>query len=459
VSLFILWFSIAMQGYLLAVGLASWLELRRHRHLGKFDRSADMLSSATTPPVSIIVPAYNEAAGIVDSVRSMSMLSYPRFEIVIVNDGSTDETLDRMIEAFRMEAISTPYRGDIATAPVRAIYRSRLPLPIILVDKENGGRADAINTGINVSRYPYVLLTDADVVLDGYCLLRAMRHVLEDRQATVAVGGNVRPLNGANVEYGKVTKADLGPTLLERTQVLEYVRSFVATRPGWSRFNTMLLLSGAFGLFRRDVLTEVGGLSRGHLGEDLDVTMRIHRHLRDQKRRYRIVYAPDAVCWTEVPNTREVLSRQRIRWHRGLFAAVRDFAPMLGNPRYGGLGLVAWPLFMLFEFVAPIIEFIGWFVIPISLLSGRLNWPVALSLLLIAYFIGAANSLLALLLDEAFGYFSRPIDALRLIGVAFLENLGMRQRTVWWRTRALWGGRSSWAWGNMQRRGVANLSN
>lgn len=458
-SIVILWFSIAIQAYLLAIGLASWLELRRHRHVAEFDRSVDMLSSATTPPVSIIVPAYNEAAGIVDSVRSMSMLSYPRFEIVVVNDGSKDETLSRLMEAFRMEAISTPYRADIATAPVRAIYRSRLPLPIILVDKENGGRADAVNAGINASRYPYVLLTDADVVLDGYCLLRAMRYVLEDRQATVAVGGNVRPLNGASVEFGKVTRADLGPTLLERTQVLEYVRSFVATRPGWSRFNTMLLVSGAFGLFRRDVLAEVSGLRRGHLGEDLDLTMRIHRRLLDQGRRYRIVYAPDAVCWTEVPNTREVLARQRIRWHRGLFAAVRDFAPLLGNPRYGRLGLIAWPAFILFEFMAPIIEFIGWFVIPTALLTGRLNVAVAGSLLSIAYFMGAANSLLALLLDEAFGYFSRPIDALRLIGVAFLENLGIRQRTVWWRVRALLGERSTWAWGNMQRRGVANLSN
>jgi cellulose synthase/poly-beta-1,6-N-acetylglucosamine synthase-like glycosyltransferase len=448
---------IAMQAYLVFLGLVSGAALRRNHHIGRFGRISEMLSSRTTPPVSIVIPAYNEAAGIVDSVRSMSLVRYPRFEIVVTNDGSTDNTLEEMIKGFDLEEVRIPYRPDIETAPVRAIYRGRGAVDITVIDKENGGRADALNAGINAARYPYALCTDADVILDAACLMRSMQRVVEDRRRTIAVGGNIRPLNGSTVELGHMIGASVPRKLVPRMQILEYVRTFLASRPGWASMAALPLVSGAFGVWKRSAVLAVGGFTRGHMGEDMDLTMRLHRFHIERGIDYRIVYEPSAVIWTEVPDTLRVLKRQRIRWHRGLMQAVRDFLPMTFNPRYGKVGLVTWPGMFLFEYLAPIVEMLGWFVIPTALLLGALNTASLVFLLLIAVGMGLMNSLVALLLDETYGYFNSPSDTSRLLAMALIENFGLRQITVLWRIRALFGGRSVRGWGNMERRGVRNL--
>ena len=454
---FILGFVILMEAHMIVIGFLSLRSLRRDRLVARFGRIDELLSSDLLPPVSIIVPAFNEAAGIVDSIRSMSMLRYPRFEIIVVNDGSQDDTLERLRVGFRLSEVTVPFRREIATAEVRGIHRSTLPLPIIVVDKENGGKTDALNAGINVAKFPYVLLTDADVVFDGECLLRAMRHVVEDRDRVVAVGGNIRPINGSKVNRGRVVETHMPRNMLERMQVLEYIRSFIGARPGWSMVNGLLLISGAFGIYRRDVMAAVGGFRKGHLGEDLDLTMRLHEHMRDSGADYRIVYAPDAVCWTEVPTTFSVLRKQRIRWHRGLAMVLADFKYMLFNPRYGAVGLAAWPSFFLFEYVAPIVEIVGWVVLPLALFTGNLDAAVAVPLLLFAILLGAIKSLIGLFMDESYGYFTSPLDAMRLVTLAFVENLGFRQRTVVWRITSLFMGNKPPEWGDMKRRGVANV--
>jgi cellulose synthase/poly-beta-1,6-N-acetylglucosamine synthase-like glycosyltransferase len=448
---------IVMQAYMIILGLSSAAVMRRVHHLDRFGRVSEMLSSQTSPPVSIVIPAYNEATGIVDSVRSMSIVGYPRFEIVITNDGSSDETMKALIEAFHLERVRIPYRPDIPTAPVRGIYRGHGAVDITVIDKENGGRADALNAGINAARYPYALCTDADVILDANCLVGAMRRVVEDRQRTIAVGGNIRPLNGSRVELGHLIKAGVPRKLVPRMQVLEYLRTFLASRPAWSRMEALPLVSGAFGVWKRSAVITVGGFSSGHMGEDMDLTMRLHRHHIDNHIPYRIVYEPSAVIWTEVPETLRVLRRQRIRWHRGLMTAVRDFMPMTFNPRYGKVGMVTWAAMFLFEYLAPIIEFIGWITIPTALLLGALNITSLVILLALAFGVGLLNSMLALLLDESYGYFNSRADTVRLIVMALIENFGMRQITVVWRIRALIGGKETRAWGNMERKGVANL--
>ncbi len=448
---------ILMQTYLIFLALLSAVAMRRSHHLNRFGRVSEMLSSQTSPPVSIVIPAYNEAVGIIESVRSMSIVGYPRFEIVITNDGSSDETLQRLIEGFKLERVRIPYRPDIPTAPVRAIYRGRGSVDITVIDKENGGRADALNAGINAARYPYALCTDADVILDAKCLVAAMRRVVEDRQRTIAVGGNIRPLNGSAVQLGHLIRSEVPKRLVPRMQVLEYVRTFLASRPAWSRMDALPLVSGAFGIWKRSAVIAVGGFTSGHMGEDMDLTMRLHRHHIDNKIPYRIVYEPSAVIWTEVPDTLRVLKRQRIRWHRGLMRAVRDFMPMTFNPKYGKVGTVTWAAMFLFEFLAPIIEFAGWFLIPLAFILGALNVTNLMVMLGLALGVGLMSSLLALLLDESFGYFNGRADTARLVVMAFIENLGFRQVTVAWRIRALIGGRSTLAWGNMERKGVANL--
>jgi cellulose synthase/poly-beta-1,6-N-acetylglucosamine synthase-like glycosyltransferase len=448
---------IIMQAYMVGLGLHSGAVMRRIHHLDRFGRVSEMLSSYTSPPVSIIIPAYNEAAGIVASVRSMSIVGYPRFEIVVINDGSSDETLEELVEAFNLELVRIPYRPDIPTAPVRDIYRGRGTVDITVIDKENGGRADALNAGINAARYPYALCTDADVILDANCLVGAMRRVVEDRERTVAVGGNIRPLNGSRVELGHLIRAEVPKRLVPRMQVLEYLRTFLASRPAWSQMEALPLISGAFGVWKRSAVVAVGGFTIGHMGEDMDLTMRMHRYHIDNHIPYRIVYEPSAVIWTEVPETLRVLRRQRIRWHRGLMTAVKDFLPMTFNPRYGKLGMITWAAMFLFEFLAPIVEVVGWVTIPSALLLGALNTTTLFVLLALAFGIGLLNSLVALLLDESYGHFNSKADTARLIVMALIENFGMRQLTVVWRIRALMGGKATRAWGNMERKGVANL--
>jgi cellulose synthase/poly-beta-1,6-N-acetylglucosamine synthase-like glycosyltransferase len=449
---------VLMQGYLLFLGIMSANVLRRGHHLNRFGRVWELLSSQTTPPVSIVIPAYNEAEGIVDSVRSMAIVNYPRFEIVITNDGSTDGTLQALIDGFGLERVQIPYRPDIKTAPVRGIYRGRGSVSITVVDKENGGRADALNAGINAARYPYALCTDADVILDANCLIAAMRRVIEDRVRTVAVGGNIRPLNGSKVKLGHLVEASVPKGLIPRMQTLEYLRTFLASRPAWSAMEALPLVSGAFGIWKRSAVIAVGGFTSGHMGEDMDLTMRLHRHHIDNDIPYRIAYEPSAVIWTEVPSTTRVLRRQRIRWHRGLMTAVKDFGPMTFNPKYGKVGMVTWAGMFLFEYLAPMIEFVGWIVVPTAYLLGALDAISLVAMLALAFGMGLLNSLLALMLDEAYGYFNSPRDAFRLIVMALIENLGLRQMTVVWRIRAVIGGESTRSWGNMERRGVAQLA-
>jgi cellulose synthase/poly-beta-1,6-N-acetylglucosamine synthase-like glycosyltransferase len=448
---------VAMESYLLFLTATSALTLRRNHHLHRFGRVGEMLSTRTAPPVSILIPAHNEEAGIVDAVRSMSIVRYPRFEIVVINDGSTDGTLDALIQEFGLARVRIPYRPDLPTQPIRGIYRGRGAVDITVIDKENGGRADALNAALNAARYPYALCTDADVILDADCLVTSMQRIVEDRERTVAVGGNVRPLNGSVLRLGHLVRASVPKGLIARMQLLEYLRTFLAGRPAWSALNALPLISGAFGVWKRSAVIAVGGFTTGHMGEDLDMTMRLHRHHREKGIPYRIVYEPSAVIWTEVPDTVRVLRRQRIRWHRGLLTAVRDFMPMTFNPRYGKLGMITWPGIVLFEFVAPVVEAAGWLVIPLALLLGALNTTLLFWLLLLAFGLGLLNSLLALLLDESYGYFNNPTDTSRLIAMAVVENLGLRQLTVAWRIRAMIGAGKG-GWGDMERQGVTNLA-
>lgn len=454
----VLVYFVALQIQMFALTIGSAVVLHREQTVERFGRVEDMLTSSLAPPVSLLIAAYNESVGIVDVVRSMSMVSYPKLEIVVANDGSTDDTLDELIEAFEMIRVPYPMRAIIPTARVRAVYKTKLPIDLTVIDKENGGRADALNAAINAARYPYVMATDADVLIDGHALAHAMRLVAEDRDRTVAVGGNIRPLNGCSIRLGHVVEAAMPDSLVARYQILEYVRAFVSSRPAWGAINCLPLVSGAFGVFRRDTLVDLGGYTSGHLGEDLDLTMRIHRHYRDRGTPYRIRYSPAAVVWTEVPATRTVLRRQRIRWHRGLMRAVRDFKSSFLNPRHGAVGMLMWPAQVLFEFLAPIIEFAGYLVIPIALSAGAISPMTVGVAFLMALSLGALSSLAALLLDERFGYFNDPLETLKLLGLVLVENLGLRQMTVWWRIRAMLGGPITRVWGNMERRGVTRLA-
>ncbi len=458
INYLVLAYVILMEVQILVVAAASYLALRRDQFTKRHGRIRDLATSDTTPPISIIIPAYNEAAGIVESVRSTAMLHYPRLEIIVVNDGSNDLTVQRLVEAFDMVPIDFPFRPAIETQKIVRIYRSRMPLPVVLVDKENGGKSDAINAGVNVSQYPYFMATDADMIIESEALIHAARHFVEDRAHTVAVGGNVRPLNGSKVRSGSVSEVKLPRRPIEMVQVVEYIRSFLAARPGWSAMRSLLIVSGAFGIFQKLAVVEVGGFRNDHLGEDMEMTMRLHRHNLRNKRDYRIVYAPDAVAWTEVPSDWAVLRKQRIRWHRGFIQVIWQYRGMIFNPRYGRIGLVGWPSFIAFEFIAPIVEFLGWLIIPLSIALGYVNVEVAVPLAAVALLLGAVNSVVSLFLDDRFGYYDEAGQTIRLLLYSLAEHLGLRQRSTWWRVRSMFWNPSRKVWGDMQRTGVGNLA-
>jgi cellulose synthase/poly-beta-1,6-N-acetylglucosamine synthase-like glycosyltransferase len=431
-------------------------ELFGFMHRSRIESPDELMRSPLTPGVTIIAPAWNEALGVVDSVRSLLSLEYPDFQVVVVSDGSTDDTMEKLIAAFELEQVEYAYAPDVPTAPFRALYRSRIEQRVTVVDKDNGGKADAINCGINVADTPLVCVIDADSVLDMDALSKAARPFVDDPERTVAVGGIVRIINDSLVERGHVREVRLPRAHLARIQVMEYLRAFLAGRSGWSRVNGLLIISGAFGVFRRDVVAEVGGFHPHTLGEDMELVVRIHRHLREQRRPYRVVFIPDRVCWTEAPEDLRNLRTQRIRWHRGLTDVLRIHRGMALRPRYGAAGMFAMPHFVLFEWLAPVVELLGVLLVPISWWLGYVSNAFALAFVALALLFGIFLSVAALTLEElALRRYPSVKQLLLLVTYALVENLGYRQVTAWWRIRGLARElrRSEATWGSLERKG------
>ena len=413
-----------------------------------------LMQSDALPPITILVPAYNESATIEASVTAILTLEYRNFEVIVVNDGSKDDTMGRLRHAFDLYEIPRTYPDTIPSAPVRAVYRSRARTRLMVIDKENGGKADSLNAAINASRFPLVIAVDADTLIEPDALLRLTRPFLLGRKIA-AVGGTVRVANSCTVKDGRVADARVPRRFLPGIQVVEYLRAFLFGRLGWNRLGGSLVISGAFGLFRKEYLLAIGGYRLESIVEDMDLVIRLHRYLRRQKIAYEISFIPDPVAWTEVPESGRILGRQRERWHRGLIAAVWEYRGMLFNPRYGRVGLVAVPFFALGEMLAPLIEVLGYVVTIVGLAYGVINVSFALLFLLVAWGYGMLLSLWAVALEEAsFRRYRRVGDLARLLLFATLEAFGYRQRTVWWRLKAfvtVW--RRRQVWGEMTRKG------
>ncbi|HSO01640.1 MAG TPA: glycosyltransferase family 2 protein, partial [Gaiellaceae bacterium] len=426
-----------------------------HLRLRGHSPVAESFASPLTPPISILLPAYNEEAGVVESITSLLNLRYPEFEIIVVNDGSKDGTIGRLREAFDLVPVRKALRQEIATAPVRAAYVSRRQRNLWVVDKENGGKADALNAGVNAARYPYVCAIDADAVLEEEALLRVSTPILDDPDLVVATGGIVRIANGCVVDRGRIVSVGLPRSRLATLQVIEYFRAFLIGRIGWSRLNALLIISGAFGLFRRSLVTEVGGYATDTVGEDVELVVRLHRHLRERGEEYRIEFVPDPVCWTEAPEGFRVLSRQRRRWHRGLGETLWRHRRLTFNPHYGHLGMQAFPYFLVFEFLGPVLELLGPPAIVVWWSFGLLSLPFLLGFLAVAFLLGILLSIAALALEEfSFRRHRRNREVARLLFFSVVENLGYRQLVAFWRFLAFIDlARRRRGWGEMQRKG------
>lgn len=451
----ILYFLALNSFYALLLALAI-PEIWEQTRLAEDDDLVRLLGSGASPPISILVPAFNEQATIEASVTAILTLDYRAYELIVVNDGSSDDTLDRLQDAFDLYEVPRIYPEAVATRPMRALYRSRSRPRLLVIDKENGGKADSLNAGINASRWPLVIAVDADTLIEPDALLRLTRPFLLGRHVA-AVGGTVRVANGSTIRDGRVLDARVPPRVLPGIQVVEYLRAFLFGRLGWNRLGGNLIISGAFGLFRKDYLLAIGGYRTDSIVEDFDVVVRLHRYLRDRRIPYEIPHVSDPVAWTEVPETHAVLGRQRERWHRGLILTMWKYRGMLFRPRYGRAGLVAAPFFLFGEMLAPVIELLGYLVTVCGMWLGYLDLSYALLFLLVAWTYGMMLSIWGIVLEEiGFRRYSRWSDLLRLLAFAGLENFGYRQLTVWYRLRAFWSAaRSRNVWGRMTRTGFA----
>jgi cellulose synthase/poly-beta-1,6-N-acetylglucosamine synthase-like glycosyltransferase len=448
------YFALLGLNYLALTALA-WRSLTRHHRSRRYSGIDEAFASPLTPAVSVLLPAYNEAPGIVESVRSLLALRFSRYEIIVVNDGSTDATLDELIDNFDLVPVQMASRPATKHAAVRVAYLSRRHPELVVIDKLNGGKADALNAGISIAQHPYVCAVDADAILEPEALMRLAKPLLDDPHLVVAAGGIVRIANGCEVESGRVTRVGLPRSRLATLQVVEYFRAFLVGRVGWTQVQSLLIISGAFGLFRRADIETVGGWWPGTVGEDMELVVRLHRHFRDRDEEYRVVFVPDPVCWTEVPETLGALSRQRRRWQRGLAETLIHHRAAALRPRYGRFGLFAVPYFVVFEMIGPAVAVGGYLLLPIAFVLGLVSGTFLLAFFLVAVLVGQLLSVSALALEEfSFRRQQRGRDLVRLVWYAAIENLGYRQLTDVWKVQGLWDVlRRRSGWGEMTRRG------
>lgn len=452
----VIFYFVLLNGTYLWMTLLAFGALRRYALRMSSVDPDELMSTAGLPPVTLIAPAYNEEPTCVESTRSLLTLRYPSYDILVVNDGSSDGTLQRMIDAFELEPAARAPVAQIDTATVRGIYRSTVHPNLWVIDKENGGKADALNTGINYCRHPLFCAMDADSLLEPEALTRIVRAFLEDA-STVAAGGVIRIVNGCKVRSGIVEEVRLPRNFLARIQVLEYLRSFLAGRMGWDALDATLIISGAFGMFSRRHVVEIGGYLHDTVGEDMELVVRLHRHCREKGEKYRVAFVPDPVAWTECPENLEVLGRQRDRWQRGLVESLWRNRVMILNPKYGRIGMLAAPYYFFLEVLGPVIESLGYLTFVAALVLGRASTAYVLAFLAVAFALGISLSFAAVGLEElSFRRYPKMRDLTTLLVIAVVENVGYRQLSIWWRLRGMISKfRGASAWGAMERKGFS----
>jgi cellulose synthase/poly-beta-1,6-N-acetylglucosamine synthase-like glycosyltransferase len=440
---------------LLVLGWRAIATYVRRRRLIDYDEIA---RSPLTMPISMVVPAYNEGPVIVDSVRALLGARYPTLEVVVVNDGSTDDTLDAMIAAFSLVPATRVPVARLDTAHIHRILVCPDDDRLVVIDKANGGKADAINAALCYARYPLFCTIDADTLIEDDALLRLVRP-FQIEPDTIACGGIVRVVNGCRVEGSRVVDVHMPRRLIENVQVVEYLRAFLAGRTGWAKLGALLIISGAFGVFRRDLAVACGGYDTTTVGEDAELVVRLHRYCRDHDIPYRVSFLADPVCWTEVPRSFPILCRQRNRWHRGLLETLARHRGMIFRPRYGIVGMLGMPYFAIFEALGPLIETTGYLVAAGSLALGLLDPYLALMLLVLSLTYGLVLSFGALIVEEhAFRRYRSWRCVGRMVFAAVVENFGYRQASNFvraWSFVTLVRGSGN-GWGEMARSGFGS---
>jgi biofilm PGA synthesis N-glycosyltransferase PgaC len=455
----ILVYSILLMICYVLIGAFSVIETRNYLNKNSFTDYRVLASSTEAPSMSIVAPAYNEGSTIIENVRSLLSLHYNNLEVIIINDGSKDDSLEQLIGAYDLFKIDFFVNQHIKTKPVRGVYKSHNPVyrKLIVVDKVNGGKADALNVGINIAKNSYFVCIDVDCVLEQDSLLKLAKPFLENStQRVIAAGGVVRIANSCEIEGGRLVKVNLAKNFLPRVQTLEYIRAFLLSRMAWTRLNGLLLISGAFGAFDREIVIKCGGYNPNTVGEDMELVVRMRCYMEERDEPYRVSFIPDPLCWTEAPTSFKILGRQRNRWARGTIETLKLHKKMFLNPRYGLLGMLSYPYWLFFEFLAPIIEFFGIISIVVYCLLGSINWS-ALLIMAGVVCIGILYSIFAIMMEVlTYNQYKQKKDILRLMLIAVLEPLIFHPFVVW---SAIRGNidllRKHNGWGEMTRQGFA----
>jgi len=452
----VLAYFLLVNGFYLVLLASAGGSLRRHSRRIWHERREAWLGSEAAPRISVLAPAYNEAATVAESVRALLTLRYPNLEVVLVNDGSPDETMAVLEREFELSAVHPVFRRQVESKPVVGIHRSRVKPELVVVDKENGGKADALNAGLNVATGDLMCAIDADTLIEPDALLRMVRPFLESDDV-VAAGGTIRVANGSAVRSGRVVAPVAPRGVLPGVQAIEYLRAFLFGRLGWNSLGGNLIISGAFGLFRRDAMVAAGGYVHDTVGEDMELVANLRRRGIEEGGPQDVRFVPDPVAWTEVPESLRVLGRQRDRWQRGLADVLWRHRRLCLNPRYGALGMVVFPYFVAVELLGPVVEALGLLGLAVALPLGAVDLAFAGLFFAVAYGLGLILSVATLVLEELGARrYERFRDRLVMLPWAVLESLGYRQLTVVWRLRGLWRylrGRQDW--GAMTRKGFA----
>ena len=431
----------------------AFFSIKKHwvsKELEEFDK---IFQSEFYKPVSIIIPAYNEEATIVDNVKSILALKYPEFELVVVSDGSTDNTISQLKENFNLKSSSRSYEEKLNTKNIKNVYDSADYPNLVVVDKENGGKADALNAGINLAQFPLVCNIDADSLIDDKALLKIVEPFARDWRV-IAAGGSIRIANDCKIKGGQIQEVNLSKKAIVKMQVVEYLRAFLFGRVGWAAIDSLLIISGAFGVFRRKHVITAGGYSTNTVGEDMELVLKLNRKLKEINRDYKVMFFADPVCWTQVPEDVETLGNQRRRWQRGLGQSLLLNKELFFNRDYGLLGLLAYPFYFFVEFLGPIIETIGYISMFLTIILGSGISQVVILFFISAILMGILLSTLSLFFEVmTFHKYKSFKDILNLFLFSILENFGYKQIHTFWRLRGIFDLiRKKEGWGKQNRK-------
>ncbi len=455
---FILFFAVSVMFSYLVLAFISSFALKSYLKSNRYVNYNALLALRDAPYVSLIAPAYNEGRTIKENVHSLLSINYNNFDVIVVNDGSKDNSIEVLTDEFDLVLSEKRYKAQLKTKEIRGIYVSANPSfsKLIVVDKFNGGKADALNVGINVSEHPFVVCIDVDCIMEKDVLLKLTKPFLESSdKRIIATGGVVRIANSCEIKNGKIVNVNAPENWIARIQVLEYLRAFILGRMAWAKLDGLLLISGAFGMFDREIVLASGGYNTKTVGEDMELVVRMRRYMIEHKLPYTVKYIPDPLCWTEAPESYDILIKQRARWTRGTFETLLIHRKMFLNPKYKILGLLSYPYWVLYEYWAPIIEMTGLLITVLFIFLGILNWKFFSLLLLLVYLFAIMFSCMALLAEETtYKKYNTFSDLRKLIFIALLEPIIFHPVTVFAALKGNWQKlKGTSGWGEMTRKG------